>query len=365
MTADWRDRLGSLAGEVFGEAEQLGKRLLAGGPQFNEIEGYRGFGNRQRVLVQGRAVQSRDIGPSRDSDTTVGNLFNSYKRIFARGLPRARVRTSVAGVTREIIADDEGFFREWIELTEPVGDEAWQRVGLRLLEPLRASQPDVLGSADVRLPEETATFGVISDLDDTVIQSRVSSVLQAARTIALGNARTRLPFEGVASFYRALERGGDGRRRNPIFYVSGSPWNMYDVIAEFLELKQIPAGPILLRDWEVDVAALHSSHLRKHKEPLIREILSLYPTLRFVLIGDTSQQDPEIYRTITHEFPGRILAIYIRDVTANPERSAAVRALANEVIAHGSALVLAEDTAAAANHAATMGLIQQDAGVSG
>jgi phosphatidate phosphatase APP1 len=358
VTPDWRDRLGSLAGEVFGDVEELGKRILAGGPQFNEIEGYRGFGNRQRVLVQGRALQSRDIGPSRDSDTTVGNLFNSYKRIFARGLPLARVRASVAGLTREIVADDEGFFREWIELTEPVGDDAWQRVGLRLLEPLRASQPDVLAAADIRIPEMTATFGVISDLDDTVIQSRVSNVLQAARTIAMGNARTRLPFEGVAEFYRALERGGDGRRRNPIFYVSSSPWNMYDVIAEFLELKRIPTGPILLRDWEVDVASLHSSHLRKHKEPLIREILALYPTLPFVLIGDTSQQDPEIYGAITHEFPGRILAIYIRDVSANAERSTAVRALANEVIAHGSALVLTEDTAAAAKHAAETGLIQ-------
>ena len=358
MTPDWRDRLGNLAGEVLGEAEQFGKRLLAGGPHFHEIEGYRGFGSRQRLLVQGRAVQSRDIGPSRDSDTTVGNLVNSYKRIFARRLPRARLRASIGGDIREIVADDEGFFREWIELTGPVSDDGWARVALRLLDPLRPDQPDVLGSVDVRVPADTSTFGVISDLDDTVIQSRVSNAFQAVRTIALGNARTRLPFDGVADFYRALERGGDGHRRNPIFYVSSSPWNMYDVIAEFLELKQIPAGPILLRDWEVDVSALHSSHLRKHKEPLIREILSQYPALPFILIGDTSQQDPEIYRAITHEFPGRILAIYIRDVSANPERSTAVRALANEVIAHGSALVLAEDTAAAAKHAAQIGLIR-------
>ncbi|HEX4684583.1 MAG TPA: phosphatase domain-containing protein, partial [Gemmatimonadaceae bacterium] len=224
MTPGWRDRLENLAGEVFDEAQRMGMRILAGGPQAYEIEGYRGYGNHQRVLVQGRALESRDIGASRDSDTSIGNLYNTYKRIGAGGIPGARIRTTIGGTTRDIVADDEGFFREWIEIAEPIGTEPWQRAALRLLEPLRANQPDVLGAADVRIPEETASFGVISDLDDTVIQSRVSNVIQAVRTIVLGNARTRLPFEGVAPFYRALERGGDGRRRNPIFYVSSSPW---------------------------------------------------------------------------------------------------------------------------------------------
>jgi phosphatidate phosphatase APP1 len=361
VTADWRDRLGNLAGEVFDEAQRLGLRLLAGGPQAYEIHAYRGFGTHQRVLVQGRALEARDVGPSRDSDSAIGNLINTYKRIGASGLAGARVRATIGGAVHDLVADDEGFFRGWIELAEPVSRTPWVRAGLRLIEPLRAHQPDVLAAADARIPDETASFGVISDLDDTVIQSRVSSVVQAARTIALGNARTRLPFDGVASFYRALERGGDGRRQNPIFYVSSSPWNMYDVIAEFLELKEIPAGPILLRDWDLSVAGLHASHLRRHKEPLIAEILATYPALPFVLIGDTSQHDPEIYHAIVHAFRGRIAAIYIRDVTANAGRTAAVEALAREVAAAGSSLVLSADTAAAAAHAAEIGLIARPA----
>ncbi|HXT16379.1 MAG TPA: phosphatase domain-containing protein [Gemmatimonadaceae bacterium] len=358
MTPGWRDRLGDLAGEVFNEAERLGLRILAGsGPQPYEIQAYRGFGTHQRMLVQGRVLESRDIGPSRDSDSAIGNLINTYKRIGSAGVPRARVRVTFDDVVREVVADDEGFFREWMEVVRPVSAEDWQRARLRLLAPLRANQPDVLAAADIRVPRETASFGVISDLDDTVIQSGVSNVLSAARALALGNARTRLPFEGVASFYRALERGGDGQRRNPIFYVSSSPWNLYDVIAEFLELKEIPAGPILLRDWDVSMNALHGEELRRYKEPLIREILTLYPSLPFILIGDTSQHDPEIYRAITHEFRGRILAIYIRDVSANAERSAAVRALADEVRAAGSSLVLAEDTSGVARHARESGWI--------
>jgi phosphatidate phosphatase APP1 len=202
---------------------------------------------------------------------------------------------------------------------------------------------------------------VISDLDDTVIQSRITSFFQAVRTVMLGNARTRLPFPGVAAFYQALEKGGDGKRKNPIFYVSSSPWNIHDVIADFMDLQRIPRGPIHLRDWDVDFDALTSHRLKRHKEPIIREILELYPSLPFILIGDDSQRDPEIYRAILDQYPGRILAIYIRNVRSEPERSASVQALAKEVLAGGSTLILADDTFAAATHAAEQGWIEKDA----
>jgi len=201
---------------------------------------------------------------------------------------------------------------------------------------------------------------VISDLDDTVIQSRISNFLQAVRTVMLGNARTRLPFPGVAAFYEALRRGGDGARHNPIFYVSSSPWNIYDIIVDFLELQRIPPGPVMLRDWDIELSALSSGRLRRHKEPLIREILDLYPALPFVLIGDNSQRDPEIYRAILDHYPGRIPAIYIRNVDTHPERSQSLKALAEEVVAAGSTLVLADDSYAAAVHAADHGWIARE-----
>src|SRR3954469_5695882 len=144
----------------------------------------------------------------------------------------------------------------------------------------------------------------------------------------LGNALTRLPFPGVAAFYRALENGHDGKRANPIYYVSSSPWNIYDVIADFMDIQKIPIGSIHLRDWDIDLDALTSHRLRNHKEPIIREILDLHPALPFILIGDDSQHDPEIYRAILDEYPGRILAIYIRNVRTDPERSASVKLLA-------------------------------------
>lgn len=362
MTADdWRQRLQRLASDVGEGLQRVGALAVFGPDRLHEIVPYRGYGNGKRVLVQGRAQQSRNVSPSSERDSAWQNLFNTYKRVGSDPLRRARVRVSIAGAEHEVVADDEGFFRAWIDLTEPLPrDTPWLSIDLRLVAPLRADQPDVRATARARVPSLSAPFGVISDLDDTVIQSRVANLLQAVRTIMLGNARTRLPFPGVAAFYQALERGGDGAQRNPIFYVSSSPWNIYDVIAEFLDLQRIPDGPICLRDWDIELSALDPSRLATHKEPLIREILDLYPELPFILIGDSGQRDPEIYRTITHEYRGRILAIYIRNVDSNPERSAAIQALAEEVLLAGSSLILADDTAAAAKHAARHGWIAAD-----
>ena len=361
MSPDWRD-LRKVAGSLFEDAQRLGVWALAGsGPALHEIVPYRGFGTPSRVLVQGRAMQAKDLGPAGEHDNMLVNLINTYKRIDSDALSRARVSVRVGAVEREVTADNEGFFREWIDLPTPLVVEGdWYPVQCRLLSPLLPTQPDVRATGRVRVPRTDATFGVISDLDDTVIQSRVTNFLQAVRTIMLGNARTRLPFAGVAAFYRALERGGDGKQCNPIFYVSSSPWNIHDVITEFLALQGIPDGPVMLRDWDIELSALASSRLRQHKEPLIKEILATYPSLPFILIGDTSQRDPEIYREIVRQNPSRILAVYIRNVDPNPERAASVQALAEEILAAGSSLVLADDTAAAAKHAVEHGWIAPD-----
>jgi phosphatidate phosphatase APP1 len=356
-TESWRERLGRIAREVGGELDRASRSLGIGVPARYEIVPYRGYAGPTRVLVHARVQEAKEIPPASATDSMWRNLYNTYRRIDADPLPHAAVRITVGGVVSDVQADDEGFVRAWIDLPAPLPATApWQPAALRLLS-LPAGHPEVHATAQVRVPTDAQAFGVISDLDDTVIQSRITSFLQAVRTVMLGNARTRLPFPGVAAFYQALELGGDGVRLNPIFYVSSSPWNIHDLVAEFMDIQRIPRGPINLRDWDIALSALTGSRHSHFKEPVIRELLDLYPTLPFILIGDNSQHDPEIYRAILGHYPGRILAIYIRNVDANPERSASVQALAKEVLAAGSTLLLADDTYAAAQHAAEQGWI--------
>lgn len=360
---DWTARFESLLGEVkknVAGAARAVRSALDDDPF--ELLAYRGYGNPSRAHVYGRALEVRNVSASTDADSTLRNLLNTYRRAESDPLPFARVTVEYGNTSTTMSADDEGFFGGWIDLSEPlVGDEEWNEYEVSLVSPVRPGVGTVMARAEILVPPPSARFGVISDLDDTVIQSRVSNFLQAARTVMLGNARTRLPFPGVAAFYRALGNGAGGAEKNPIYYVSSSPWNIYDVIAEFMDIQNVPRGPLLLRDWDIGWGSLASSRHFDHKGVAIRNIMQLYPAMQFILIGDTSQHDPEIYRQVVAEFPNRVRAIYIRDVTVNEARSASVKKLAEEVLGAGSTLVLSEDTLGAAKHAAEHGWISRDA----
>ena len=86
-------------------------------------------------------------------------------------------------------------------------------------------------------------------------------------------------------------------------------------------------------------------------------MLALYSDLPFVLIGDSGQHDPEVYHDIVAENPGRVLAVYIRNVSRQPERVNQIEKLAVALAEAGSSLVLAADSFAMAEHALGLGLI--------
>ena len=362
------------AADVTSLVAGLGKNLLGAaahvvhavvGTEPFEIIAYRGYGNGTRAHIYGRVIEKRGIGSSTDSDSILRNLYNTYRRADSDPLPFASVKIEYADKSFEMKADDEGFFGGWLDDTVVATNDEWQKYSIELIRQASAETPTapltVKESGEILVPPTSVRFGVISDIDDTVIQSRVSNFLQAARTVILGNARTRLPFPGVAGFYEALRNGASGDEKNPIFYVSSSPWNIHDVITEFMDLQKIPKGPLILRDWDISWSSLSSLRHSEHKGEVIRNIFQLYPNLEFILLGDTGQHDPEIYSRIVNEFPNRVRAIYIRDVTRTPERSASVKKLADDVLAAHSTLVLVEDSLSAATHAVEHGWISPDA----
>jgi phosphatidate phosphatase APP1 len=119
---------------------------------------------------------------------------------------------------------------------------------------------------------------------------------------------------------------------------------------EYLELQGLPLWPLLLRDFGLRVK-------KNHKAEAIEAILRTYPKLKFILIGDSGEQDPEIYSGIVRRHPLRIRVVYIRSVDPRPQRSLAIEKLIAEVAPTGCQLVLAPDSEFAAAHAAGEGLI--------
>lgn len=350
-------------------ARDVGKNLRAAKRNFDraigktehpQILSYRGYGNDARMLIMGRALRDPGLTEASETDHWTKNLVNSYKRMETDELPGATVRARIGSIVHNMIADDEGFFRAVVELSTPIPPDSgnWHNVPLELIDPVvLAGQPTAI--APVLVPPRDSDFGIISDLDDTVIQTGATNLIRMIKATMLGNARTRVPFAGVAAFYAALQQGPSGTSYNPIFYVSSSPWNLYDVLEQFFALHRIPTGPTLLRDWGMSLERLPIGHAA-HKTASIKNIFEMYPQTRFILIGDSGQHDPEIYRDLAREYPGRILAAYIRDVTPGMPRGAALKRITDELGEMGCKMVVAADTVAAARDAAAAGWISEN-----
>jgi phosphatidate phosphatase APP1 len=323
------------------------------------IMAYKTYGTRHSLSVAGRVLQDEGFAPARDTHARLRNLLEFYKRLESDEVPGARLACRFGDTKQELVADGEGYFQGDIALAQPLQSGGWHAVDLELLAPLPArgkKQPAPRARAAVLVPGAEAQLGIISDIDDTVLQSHVARKLRMLLVAALSNARTRKPFAGVAAFYRALTRGPGGAARNPVFYVSSSPWNLYAPLVEFLDTQGIPPGPLLLRDFSAR-ALLGAAGHHGHKLAAIERILSTYPHLPFALIGDTTEQDPEIYAEVVRRHPRRIRVIYIRSMAPDATRLQAIAALMDEVRGLQTQLVLAPDSEFAAAHAAGEGLI--------
>jgi phosphatidate phosphatase APP1 len=347
-------RLAAGADRVHANAQRGWYRWSPRAPRWR-IEPYLGFGTRSRLTVSGRVL--RDIA-HRDVDASASAWTNArefWKRLESDELPGARVRVRLAQQAVDAIADDEGFFETTLDLDPPLGRDGWHALDVELAD----GRAMAAAQASALVPPASARFGVISDIDDTIVWSNVRRKLRMLSMLARGNARTRKPFKGVGAFYRALQAGASGAEDNPFFYVSSSPWNLFAPLIDFMAVHALPRGPLLLRDFGEHL--LFGSEAGAHKHAAIERVLTTYPALPFILIGDSGERDPEIYSDIVRAHPSRVPVVYIRSVDPDPARVEAIDGLVAAVQPTGTQLVLAGDSEFAAAHAASAGYIAADA----
>lgn len=316
------------------------------------IQPYAGYGNRKELYLAGRVLVDRDIQASFPEDRFWRNFHKMRKRFFSIVFPGVEVEADFQGKIIQATTDEEGYFEIKILLEGAEVPEGWHAVRLRLLHDLLGRATEVVASGEIYFPEKNPDYGIISDIDDTILTTGAMRFWEMIKVTFSQNAHTRIPFAGVSEFYDALRKGRDEILSNPIFYVSSSPWNMYDFLMEFLLTHQIPKGPLMLRDIGLSREQLIVGSHRDHKLKQIQHIMQTFLNLEFILIGDSGQEDPQIYLEIVKGFPKRILGVYIRDVSG-----ANLSELGIEYKANGVELIVVKDTTEAASHALSKGWI--------
>jgi len=318
-----------------------------------QIIGFKGYGSAAKLHVRGRALEDETIDLQEKGFFKL--LRNTWKRFETDEVKHTAIRVKLPNAaTYTATTDKDGYFKveEKVQGLSGLANAAgWVHLELSFIS--TDLKREILHHnrfpAEILIPSSTAEYGVVSDIDDTIMHTDVVSSLKwrVVFNTVFKRATKRLALVGMADFYHKLHRGKKGGVANPIFYVSHSPWNLYRYLELFLRTNNFPKGPILLRSMASFRAKNRKSDAPQKQHEIIA-ILETYPQLPFVLIGDSGEKDGDIYIQIAKLYPKQIKAIYLRSVN-DAKRVARITKLFQEFTA--IPFLLVKDTKDALAHA--------------
>jgi len=319
------------------------------------IHPYRSYGTHFRLYVKGRVLDNPPFEITR-KHTFWETLRNAFRQFDTHEIPDINISLKIAGFELSTAADKKGYFLFDAILPADISvlsdNEGWVTFELNVLGQQAHLSAGILG--EYLIPEKEADYAIISDIDDTILNTGVTSFLKWKVLVNsfFVNAYSRIPLEGASELYRKLHFGIDNKEKNPIFYLSNSPWNMYQYLKLFLDHNGFPKGPILLRTFSSIFQRVSSE--KPHKQKEIINLLNAYPELKFILIGDSGEHDATIYTDIAAQFPDRILCIYLRTVN-HKRRMQHVKSIVDNF--RTTPVLLVETSKDAVVHAKTMNFI--------
>lgn len=161
---------------------------------------------------------------------------------------------------------------------------------------------------------ENTGVSVISDIDDTIKDSHVLDKKELMKNTFVREFRD---IPGMAALYQHFARKG-----YQFHYVSSSPWQLFPALDVFLQKRGFPKGSMhlkLVRFKDSSFMNLFATP-EEGKIPTITALFDRNPQRQFILVGDSGEKDPDIYKTIFKKYPHRVRKILIHDVARKPDQ---------------------------------------------
>ncbi len=278
-----------------------------------------GYGSQDFLRVLGRVLLSRpaEKPPTSEAESIIRQLRGTqdeqrgWRAFVTAGAMDVPVSVIVGDRTTHARTDRSGYLD--VVIPEPGFEPGWHTVTIEA-EGARPAQAWVL------IIDREAGFGLVSDIDDTVISTSLPRPLIAAWNTFVRQETARHLVPGMAPMYRTLLGEHPG---SPIFYLSTGAWNTAPTLTRFLKRHGYPAGPMLMTDWGPTNTGWFRSG-QEHKTEALHRLAREFPQIRWVLIGDDGQHDPKIYGDFARDRPDFVEAIGIRELTP-----------AEQVLSHG------------------------------
>ncbi|MDR3116568.1 MAG: dihydrofolate reductase [Bifidobacteriaceae bacterium] len=258
---------------------------------------YISYGTQNKIRLLGRAILA-------SSKQNPNELRRGFRTLAAAQVPKIDVHAAIDGkpLAKTLKTDRGGYIDEYVNLELSVGRhqvEFW------------ADDSTYKSKGDLLIIDKSTKYGIISDIDDTIIITKIPSIFLAIYNSLFLRPEKRQAVYGMKRLFETLNE----KFFNPaFFYVSTSPWNVFKTVKNFIKANNFPYSPFILRDFGPTGDKIYLSG-REHKMNAIQQIFGDFPETQWILIGDDGQIDPSIYRDITDLYPEKIKAIIIRRLT--------------------------------------------------
>ena len=277
------------------------------------VEPYPGYGTPRWVRVLARTVLAAPQVTEEDlpgaGAAQAGGAWHGTEAPAVRGW-RSFLTAPVAGAVVEVrlgttvhrlVTDRGGYVDQVITADLAPG---WHLVELRTQDGRTAVAP-------IHVIDPAVRSGIVSDIDDTVVVTRLPRPMVAAWNALVRHEGAREAVPGMADLYERLLADEHGL---PVLYLSTGAWDAAPAVGRFLRRHGFPAGTLLMTDWGPTNTGWFRSGPR-HKVAQLNRLFTEFPDIRWVLVGDDGQHDPEIYAGAARRFPDHVRAIVLRQLT--------------------------------------------------
>lgn len=274
------------------------------------IEPYAGYGApgwvriMARTLLAAPVVRSSDLpgaGGGEQAGSAPADAVRGWRSFATAQVAGVRVDVRIGERVHRVVTDRGGYLDADLASDLPPG---WHDVELTAADGARATARVQVIDPDVRI-------GLVSDIDDTVMVTRLPRPLVAAWNSFVRHEGAREPVPGMAVLYQQLLAADP---RIPVVYLSTGAWNAAPAIGRFLARHGFPPGAMLLTDWGPTNTGWFRSGAR-HKVTQLRRLMAELPDVRWILVGDDGQRDPEVYAGAAQRYPDQVRAILLRQLT--------------------------------------------------
>lgn len=276
---------------------------------------YIGYGSTEWVRVLGRVLYLPETEPQ-EAEAPAESLrpvvaqvarVRGWRSFTSVHVPHSPVRVLIDGEPITEVASDRGGV---IDHVVPVKlSPGWHTITLQA-NGARSGRAEA-AHAPVYIVDPTAHFGLLSDVDDTILNTALPKPLVAAWNSFVLDEHARTSTPGMPVLYDHLLAKHPG---SPVIYLSTGAWNVAPALSRFLERNLYPMGSLLLTDWGPTTDRWFRSG-KDHKTRELSRLAREFPDVKWVLVGDDGQHDEELYQRFATAHPENVAAVLIRQLS--------------------------------------------------